>query len=107
MLESEVELYLKKKCEALGWMCAKTHSPANSGFPDRTIIADGRVVFVELKRPGGKPRKLQMKVIARIRKAGGEACVVDCFERADALIDILANDLDIHAEESNHFLLEI
>lgn len=73
MLEKEVERKLKKQVEHKipGAQCLKFVSPGTSGVPDRLIlIPGGTVVFVELKAPGKKERKLQTFIQNRLRKNG-------------------------------------
>ena len=60
MREAVVERYFKKRCESEGFLCYKFTSPGTDGVPDRVIIGHGLTVFVELKAPGEKPRKLQV-----------------------------------------------
>ncbi|KOF56632.1 MULTISPECIES: VRR-NUC domain-containing protein [Clostridium] len=60
MLESVIERKLKKQIELIGGKAFKFVSPGVSGVPDRIVLLPhGRIVFVELKAPGKKRRKLQ------------------------------------------------
>lgn len=73
MLEKEIEQKLKKQVEhnIPGALCLKFVSPGNSGVPDRLILIPGGVaVFVELKAPGKKERKLQTFIQNKIREKG-------------------------------------
>lgn len=45
------------------------------GWPDRVAIVDGRVLFVEVKRVGGKVSPEQEVMHARLRKAGAVVVV--------------------------------
>ena len=52
--ESAVERRLVSGVKARGGLCWKFVSPGMSGVPDRIVLLPGaRIVFVELKRPGG------------------------------------------------------
>lgn len=54
-----------------------------SGIPDRLcLFPRGRVVFVELKAPGKKPRKLQEVMHSRLRALGFRVEVIDSKEGA-------------------------
>ena len=65
-IEQEAEKTLREGVKKLGGRAYKFVSPGNSGVPDRIVILPDRPpVFVELKRPGEEPRKLQ-KVQIRI-----------------------------------------
>lgn len=86
-IENDVETYLRKKAESNGYLCYKFVSPGHNGVPDRLIIGYGKTFFVETKAPGGVPRKLQQKVIARIRNHGADVYVIDTKAKVDELFD--------------------
>jgi len=76
MLESSIEAGLRDKVVKHGAMFLKFTSPNMSGVPDRIIITDGRVIFVELKQTNGRLRPSQEVVIARMRRHGADVRVV-------------------------------
>ncbi|WP_093802250.1 VRR-NUC domain-containing protein [Streptomyces sp. Wb2n-11] len=84
--ERVIEDYLLAQCRAHGFLCWKFVSPARGGVPDRIIVARGRIVFVEVKRPGGRLRKLQQRTHAKLRRHGAEVHVVDDKPGVDAFI---------------------
>ena len=86
MLESRIEAGLRRQVSKRGGLFLKFVSPSQSGVPDRIIIDGGRVIFVELKQQGEKPRKLQQKVINRMRSHGADVRVVAGKEEAEALV---------------------
>ena len=53
MLEKKVEKAFVDRAKALGGLCIKFVSPSMTGVPDRIVLLNGRVYFVELKRPNG------------------------------------------------------
>lgn len=76
--EKDIEARLKREVEKQGGWCLKFVSPGRAGVPDRLILLPGgRVLFVELKRWGEKPRPLQERVIAKLRNLGFEVWVLD------------------------------
>ena len=89
MLERRVEARLKKKAEEHGWLVMKFTSPGTAGVPDRILIRNGRVVFVELKAPGEKTRALQNVIINRMREKGAEVYVVGSCLAVDELMIML------------------
>lgn len=99
--ENDIEQYLFNSAEKYNALCYKFISPMNSGVPDRIVILNGWTVFVELKAPGKKPRKLQEKVIEKMRKRHASVYVIDSKE----LVDELFNDiLSARKRKSlNHF----
>lgn len=78
ILERDVERAYCRKVKAAGGLAIKMLSPTMSGLPDRLILMPSGVMwFVEFKRPGGRPRALQVKVIERLRALGFKVKVVD------------------------------
>lgn len=86
MLESAVEKYLKRYVDKLGGVCWKFVSPGNDGVPDRIVLLFGKVIFVELKRPGKTPRPLQLKRHSQIRRLGFAVAVLDSLPAVDLFI---------------------
>ncbi|WP_406004613.1 VRR-NUC domain-containing protein [Streptomyces sp. NBC_00987] len=84
--ERVIEDYLLTQCRAHGFLCLKFVSPARRGVPDRIVVALGRIVFVEVKRPGDRPRKLQQLMHTKLRRHGAEVHVVDDKPSVDAFI---------------------
>lgn len=81
MLERDLENKLVVYAKSHGVYTRKFVSPAQRGVPDRVFLAKGRVLFLEVKRPGEEPTKLQLHEMATIRKHGGRA------EWTDNLVD--------------------
>lgn len=86
MIESQVERYLHSKVTANYGMCLKFVSPGTAGVPDRIIIHRHRVLFVELKRPGEKPRPLQQGVAHKMREAGANVYCISSTYQVDKLM---------------------
>ncbi|MEU7322477.1 VRR-NUC domain-containing protein [Streptomyces griseoviridis] len=84
--ESTIEDYLLSQCRAHGFLCLKFVSPARRGVPDRIVVAPSGTVFVEVKRPGGRLRKLQQLTHAKLRRHGAEVHVVDDKPSIDVFI---------------------
>ncbi|WP_050514211.1 MULTISPECIES: PDDEXK family nuclease [Streptomyces] len=84
--ESTIEDYLLSQCREHGFLCLKFVSPARRGVPDRIVVALGRIVFVEVKCPGGRLRKLQQLMHAKLRCHGAEVHVVDDKPGVDAFV---------------------
>lgn len=85
MLEKTVERAVCNYARLCGGHAFKWVSPGCSGVPDRIcILPSGRVVFIELKRPGVKnglsPR--QAKIIGKLRALGCTVWVIN--DAADA-----------------------
>ena len=76
--ERQIEQRLVTKTRKRGGMALKFVSPSFAGMPDRLILLpDGKMAFVEVKAPGQKPRPLQVKRHAMLRKLGFKVFVLD------------------------------
>jgi hypothetical protein len=77
-LESAIVGRIQKRLKETGGWFIKVHGGAfqAAGVPDIIGCLSGRFVAFEVKRPSGKPTKLQLYVIGRIQAAGGLAAVV-------------------------------
>ncbi len=70
MTESQLEKKLVTFCREHGLLTYKFASPSHRGVPDRIIMGGGKVMFLELKRPGNGPTRLQEREIYRINQHG-------------------------------------
>ena len=78
MREKEIEQKLVKAVKEKGGVCPKLVSPGTNGMPDRMVLLPaGRIVFVEVKAPGQKPRPLQERRHSQLRALGFEVLVLD------------------------------
>lgn len=75
--EKDLERKLYNGIKKLGGLCYKFVSPNNRSVPDRIVILNGWITFVEVKTTGKKPTDLQAEKHQEIRKAGGEVYVID------------------------------
>lgn len=65
----------------------KTHgSVYSAGQPDLLGCFQGRTLALEVKRPGGKPTKLQMAMLKKWEAAGAIAAVVHSVEEVKELL---------------------
>lgn len=86
--EKTLERSLKNSVEGKlkGW-CLKLLSAHITGLPDRLcLLPGGRILFVELKTTGKKPRKIQIFVHNKLRALGFRVEVVDTSEQIERLI---------------------
>ena len=100
MIENQVENYLIKKVSALGGKAWKFVSPGNAGVPDRLITYNSKAFFVEVKRPGGKPRALQKATVAQIRATGMKVYCISTKAQVDELTNLMRSGI---IPEERHF----
>lgn len=86
MLEREIERHLTKRCKEYGILCYKFTSPQHKNVPDRILVYNTHVVFLELKATGKKPTEGQMREIDRINGQGGLALWANSTTAIDNLI---------------------
>jgi VRR-NUC domain. len=77
-LESAIERSFVKRCP----FPSLKISGAGRGIPDRLVLLPGRPLFIEFKRPGGKPTPLQLHVHEKLRKLGYAVEVHDDADEA-------------------------
>ena len=78
MREREIERKLVSAVKSRGGICPKFVSPGFDGMPDRVVLLPhGKLGFVEVKRPGEKPRPLQTARHRLLRKLGFLVFVLD------------------------------
>ena len=78
MAEKQIEKSLVTAVRKAGGWCPKFISPGLNGMPDRIVLMPGgRIAFVEVKAPGQKPRKLQIRRHARLKVLGFLVFVLD------------------------------
>lgn len=75
-LESKVQSRIIKRYEAQGWFVVKLMLTSKPGIPDLLCLKDGKAVFIEVKRPGEKPRPLQDYRINELRRMGFDVRVL-------------------------------
>lgn len=85
MLEREIEAKFCARVKTLGGICEKFTSPGRRSVPDRLVILPGgRVIFVELKRPGQAATPAQARDHQRRRGLGCDVRVISTEAQIDA-----------------------
>lgn len=89
MIEKDIEDYLCERVTALGGEVRKVEWVGRKHAPDRRVMLHGRCFWVELKRPGGKPRPGQQREIERMRAHGERVYVLSTFDEVDDTLSTL------------------
>lgn len=90
--ESTIEQAVTRHAKKCGWLSIKLQDMNFRGLPDRLYLHDGRVMFVEFKAPGKKPRKSQTLVHRILREHGAEVHVIDNIEAGKQLLSVTENE---------------
>ena len=92
MRESEIERKLRIEIKKINGMCLKFVPMHHVGFPDRIcLLPKGICVFVELKSPNKKPKKIQIWVHNSLRKMGFDVLIIDSLEKIKRFIEKYKN----------------
>lgn len=78
--ESSVEKGIKEFAKSVGITMEKQNGPGNRGKADQRAEKNGKCGFLEIKRPGETPRKLQLRYLQQKRDNGFPATWVDNIE---------------------------
>lgn len=90
MIENVMERLLVDRAEKNGWLSKKLSFIGERGAPDRLFVKGGRVMFVELKRPGeiDDTSANQKRVIRQLLEHGAEVYVIDNLKDGYALVEV-------------------
>lgn len=90
MFKKTIEQELVNQVKKRGGICPKWVSPSFAGVPDRLVfLPDGKFGMVEVKRPKGKPRVLQMSRHKLLNKLGFTVYVLDSLEQIGGILDAI------------------
>jgi hypothetical protein len=84
MTEKEIETYFVKRVKALGGFAYKFRSVSQRGVADRiAVFPGGKIVMVELKKPGGRLSALQEIFAEEMRSVGAPYVCLWSVEEVD------------------------
>lgn len=84
--EDVIERHLVNEVKKAGGIAYKFVSPGRRAVPDRLVLLPGgKVIFVECKAPGEKPRPDQLREHARLFALGHQVIVLDGKDLAEII----------------------
>lgn len=92
MVDSEkvVERKLVEAVKANGGMCIKLLCDQLTGLPDRMcLFPNHKIVFVELKTTGRKPKRIQLFIHDKLRALGFRVEVIDTVKGVNDFINTI------------------
>lgn len=90
VVENKVETYLSQEVKKICGVCEKWGTRGN---PDRIVILNSRVYFVEVKTTRGSLQYNQKRQIARLINAGANVCVVSGHDGVDEFVEKIKNNV--------------
>ena len=69
-MESQIQSKLIRKLHEQGYLVIKLIKTNTNGIPDLIIHRDGKTAYIEVKRPGEKPRDLQLYRMKQLQDHG-------------------------------------
>lgn len=95
LLEKDIQGPSVKKARKAGWWARKFSSaPGNTSVPDYIFGKNGRIFFVEFKRPSGKATEKQSDEHDKMRAVSLTVYVCDTLE----LFDKILTTEEVHAK---------
>lgn len=88
--EKLVERKLVEAVKANGGMCIKLLCDQLTGLPDRMcLFPNHKIVFVELKTTGRKPKRIQLFIHDKLRALGFRVEVIDTVKGVNDFINTI------------------
>jgi hypothetical protein len=85
-LEQEIQTNVTNEARKLQLIPIRLNVTGRKGWPDYGYMHQGRICFVEFKRPGEKPEPLQLHVHDMLRLAQFDVFVVDNEDYGNTLL---------------------
>ncbi len=77
MTEQKIQFLITNYLKKEGWLVTKLMMTTTSGIPDVLAIRQGKTIFIEVKKPGGRLSRIQEYRIAEIRAQDIPVLVTD------------------------------
>jgi hypothetical protein len=90
--ELDLENDVRKDAKELGWVSIKLGLKGSTGWPDIIFLREGaKIVWIEFKEPGKRPKKKQARKLALLTALGFTALWCDDYHKA---METLNNAVD-------------
>lgn len=93
--EGEIVRYIKKRVHALGGEVRKVSWEGRIGAPDLMVLLPGVHFWIEVKRPGEKPRPAQLREHDKMRSAGCLVYIADSIPAVNMVISARSENAEI------------
>ena len=91
--EKDIERRLVELVKINNGMCIKLLCDQLMGLPDRMCLFPGhKIIFVELKTTGRKPKRIQVYIHNKLRALGFRVEVIDTIKGVEDLIKEIENE---------------
>ena len=91
--EKDIERRLVELVKINNGLCIKLLCDQLMGLPDRMCLFPGhKIIFVELKTTGRKPRRIQVYVHNKLKALGFRVEVIDTIKGVEDLIKEIENE---------------
>lgn len=93
ILEKDIENKFVDDVAKLGCLAPKLEVEGDKGWPDRLIVMpNGKVAYIEFKRPGGTTSEHQKDKIAKLMRLGHNVIVTNSTKTALTFIRCVLDD---------------
>ena len=93
--EHHVEDRLVKLVKKMGGISYKFTSPARRSVPDRLILLNGHIFFVECKAPGKTATDSQAEEHRKIREQGGQVWIASNYDEVALILDVYSTGREL------------
>lgn len=83
-LEKDEEKVVKTWCKDVGIVCIKFTPMGETGWPDRIVQVNSHTLWIEMKKKGKTPRKIQHYRMNQLREEGAN---VNWFDNGEKCIE--------------------
>lgn len=88
LTEKRIQNAVVEYARSKGWIARKFSSPGNSGEPDYIFFRNKVTIFIEFKKPGACPTRLQRKRLQAYHDEGFRAVSCDDVSYGKGIFDL-------------------